>query len=276
MIVGALGLFIFVTGHWLLTIFDLFQAFVGFKDGTQPVEYYNDPSAASRVTRVVFLSFTILIADSLMVYRLWIIWAFNVPVVIFPCLTIMGYLVAAIGGIVVPLKDRLSAGDILVKGGRPWVVAEVIFVALTNVYSTALIGSRISSMNEVHTSLNLHAPGSSRLTHVLAIFIESAFIYSAWGLVFIATFAFSSAIGPVFANTYPSVAGIAFALISARVEAASMSSNDAQSFTNPMSRVQFETFPSMRDHESGSGPVNPMQNHENEERIQMDSGNRLQ
>uniref|UniRef100_A0A0W0G7C7 Uncharacterized protein n=1 Tax=Moniliophthora roreri TaxID=221103 RepID=A0A0W0G7C7_MONRR len=92
MIVGALGLFIFVTGHWLLTIFDLFQAFVGFKDGTQPVEYYNDPSAASRVTRVVFLSFTILIADSLMVYRLWIIWAFNVPVVIFPCLTIMGYL----------------------------------------------------------------------------------------------------------------------------------------------------------------------------------------
>ncbi|ESK85681.1 hypothetical protein Moror_9925, partial [Moniliophthora roreri MCA 2997] len=92
MIVGALGLFIFVTGHWLLTIFDLFQAFVGFKDGTQPVEYYNDPSTASRVTRVVFLSFTILIADSLMVYRLWIIWAFNIPVVIFPCLTIMGYL----------------------------------------------------------------------------------------------------------------------------------------------------------------------------------------
>ncbi|ESK86496.1 hypothetical protein Moror_9847 [Moniliophthora roreri MCA 2997] len=146
----------------------------------------------------------------------------------------------------------------------------------TNVYSTALIASRISSMNEVHTSLNLHAPGSSRLTHVLAIFIESAFIYSAWGLVFIATFAFDSAIGPVFANTYPSVAGIAFALISARVEAASMSSNHAQSFTNPMSRVQFETFPSMRDHESGSGPVNPMQNHENEERSQMDSGNRLQ
>ncbi|EEB92540.1 hypothetical protein MPER_08935 [Moniliophthora perniciosa FA553] len=184
----------------------------------------------------------------------------------------MGYLVAAIGGIVVPLKDRLSAGDILVKAGRPWVVAEVIFIALTNVYSTALIASRISSMNKVHTSLNLHAPGgSNKLMHVLAIFIESAFIYSAWGLIFIATFAFKSTAGPIFANTYPTIAGIAFALISARVEAA-RPSNHVQSFTNPMSRIRFET---VLDRESGLGVVDPMQNqnHENEaqERGQMDS-----
>uniref|UniRef100_A0A0W0F8J4 Uncharacterized protein n=1 Tax=Moniliophthora roreri TaxID=221103 RepID=A0A0W0F8J4_MONRR len=173
MIVGALSLFICVTGHWTCTIFDFFQGFVAFKGGTQPVEYYDDPSRPSRIARVAFLSLSVLIADGMM----------------------------------------------------------CIFV----------------------------------------IFIESAFIYCAWGFIFIVALACGKQAGSVFSDTYPTIAGIAFALISARVGAESARrSNRIQSFTNPISRVHFETFQSTRDHESGLGPAYSMQVHESQGNSQMD------
>jgi len=68
-----------------------------------------------------------------------------------------------------------------------------------------------------HDRRNYNQGLSSNILKVLAIFVESAIIYTAWTIFFFITYQFQSNIQFFAIDVYPSMAGISFMLINVRV-----------------------------------------------------------
>ncbi|EED85569.1 predicted protein [Postia placenta Mad-698-R] len=64
-ILGSLCVILTVTGHWILTVTRLFDAFVNFLDGQEPLLYYSDLSLTTEVVKTAFLIATLIISDIL-------------------------------------------------------------------------------------------------------------------------------------------------------------------------------------------------------------------
>ncbi|KAJ6514602.1 hypothetical protein DFH09DRAFT_998839, partial [Mycena vulgaris] len=87
---GVTSLFRVITAHWIVVIYQAFFAFIHLASATAEDAFYADLSQQSEIIKVILFSSSILIGDSLIIYRLWIIWGLNRYVVIFPTFTLIG------------------------------------------------------------------------------------------------------------------------------------------------------------------------------------------
>ncbi|KAK7041503.1 hypothetical protein VNI00_009371 [Paramarasmius palmivorus] len=281
MILGSFGLFCSITTHWILVIYEEFRGFVFFKGGTQVAEYFVEAApGAARVSGLVLAYLTIFIADAVLVYRLWVIWSFNIFIIIFPCLSILALAVGVIGGLAVTVQNWYYSKDtsIIPSLGKPWTIGHIIWTTFgvfrTNIYCTGshiierdyarnallnvlsgLIGFRIWSVHRQNKAMDIQTPGSIGLNHVLEIFLQSAFLYSTWGMVFVISFALDVRVVAIFASTLPVVTGIAVTLMSFRVGLGAV--QPPSTSTGPRSSVRFTTVHSTRDIERDLDPMPP-------------------
>ncbi|KAJ6540046.1 hypothetical protein DFH09DRAFT_1283093 [Mycena vulgaris] len=93
---GVASLFIVVTAHWIVVIYQAFFAFIHLATATAEDAFYADLSQRSNIIKIILFFSSILIGDSLIIYRLWIIWGLNRYVVIFPIFTLIGTFVTSI------------------------------------------------------------------------------------------------------------------------------------------------------------------------------------
>uniref|UniRef100_A0A0W0F339 Uncharacterized protein n=1 Tax=Moniliophthora roreri TaxID=221103 RepID=A0A0W0F339_MONRR len=154
MFLGAIALFVSITGHWICTVLRLFGAVVFSEKG--PSAYYEDLSENLYAIKTGFIEASLIIGDSL-------------------------------------------------------------FTLLTNVYSSTLIGYRIWWTERQSRYSGATRVGRSNLSSVLAIFIESALLYTSWTVAFIATYAAESRVESVIADCWAAMAGISFGLINVRI-----------------------------------------------------------
>ncbi|KAK0461851.1 uncharacterized protein EV420DRAFT_1628289 [Desarmillaria tabescens] len=225
MFIGAVGLFITITAHWICTVIRLFDAFVTFEDGKQPLEFYANLSHITEVVKTGFLMASLVIGDSMIIYRLWVVWGFNYYVIIFPLLTLAG-----LTGICckIPLRDNdfiqmIVCGigityqftqyfpglDVFASEAGRWITCDCIFTLLTNIYSSTMIAWYIWNTHRKSAT----AVGGTSLMSVLAMFIESATIYTSWTIFFTASYQSKSNLQFTAVDNWPEVAGIAFSLI---------------------------------------------------------------
>jgi len=80
----AILLFILITAHWVLVVYGSFMAFIYYESGTSPSDFYANLSTPSQIGRTTIFAITLLIADAVFLYRLWVIWERNKYVMIFP------------------------------------------------------------------------------------------------------------------------------------------------------------------------------------------------
>lgn len=217
MFLGAIVLFIGITGHWICTVMRLFAAQSTYKGGKAPLEYYSDISQGVYAIKTGFLEASLIVGDAMLVYRLWKVWNMNYWVIIIPSSTLLGLIVCGVG-LVNDFVHYPAGRSVFSSGTRAWVLGTGLFTLVTNLYSSVLIAWPIwfTSRRTKSTGIT-RVVESGNLTSILSIFIESALLYTSWTVVFIATYAAKSHIEAIIADCWAVMAGISFGLLNVRI-----------------------------------------------------------
>ncbi|ESK88801.1 hypothetical protein Moror_17135 [Moniliophthora roreri MCA 2997] len=121
MFLGAIVLFIGITGHWICTVMRLFAAQSTYKGGKAPLEYYSDISQGVYAIKTGFLEASLIVGDAMLVYRLWKVWNMNYWVIIIPSSTLLGLIVCGVG-LVNDFVHYPAGRSVFSSGTRAWVL----------------------------------------------------------------------------------------------------------------------------------------------------------
>ncbi|TFY55054.1 hypothetical protein EVJ58_g8491 [Rhodofomes roseus] len=211
MFLGAIALSVTITAHWILTCIRMFQAFVYFEGGTNPIAFYGNLKQLTEVVKTGFLMASMVIGDAMVIYRLWVIWNRRTVIVIFPLCTLAGLTACGVG-ITYQFTQYWPGENVFVSQAGRWITSDCVFTLCTNVYSTALIGYRVWTS---YRHVKIH--NCSNLITVLTTFIESAALYTAWTAFFFVSYQTNSNLQFTAVDTWPELSGISCMLINVRV-----------------------------------------------------------
>ncbi|KAF7360962.1 hypothetical protein MSAN_01126300 [Mycena sanguinolenta] len=222
--VGLATLFLTVTAHWSIVVYQAFFAFSHL--GKAAITFYRDVAQPSQVAKVFVFFVAVTLGDALVdikTYRLWIIWQRKKKVVIFPIVTLILFAASFVGLIkLVTDNSSLSESDSRKKESEnkfenqigfadltlPWEAAGSMLSLLANLYSTGLIGFRF---------WKVASPSKSSLKWFLSILIESAALQTIWSLICIVTALLQSPAVSIAVDNFPAIIAISNTLIHARV-----------------------------------------------------------
>ncbi|KAJ7166935.1 hypothetical protein C8R46DRAFT_267886 [Mycena filopes] len=209
--IGLATLFLVVTVHWSLIVYQAFYAFIHLATITAEDAFYTDLRQKSEVAKGIFYALAVLLGEGLVTYRLWIIWGRNRLVVVFPVLALVG---VAISSIVIAYQlsqwePTLRATLLLIKESAPWSTTGFTLSLVANIYSTGLIIYRILRQER--------AESDSRLLSFLSILAESATLQMVWVIVGVVGQLVHSDTVFIAIDTFPAIIGISNTLIHARV-----------------------------------------------------------
>ncbi|KAJ8072546.1 hypothetical protein PM082_016105 [Marasmius tenuissimus] len=259
MFIGSAPLFITVTAHWICTVLRSFEAFVSFKNGTEPTNYYLDVSQPTYIAKSGLMFASVIISDSMMVYRLWVVWNYNYRIAVLPFLNILAFVACGIG--TTRLYAVAPSGMALIHypEATSWVIADVVLSMFTNTYSTTLIAYRIWVTHRTsHAHGRVSMTGSTNIMAALAMFVESAVLFSAWVLFFTSLYLAKSSLESLAEDNIAVMAGIAFSLINVRIGLRRSKNMSAHS-TNVT--TQHSNRPGPGDVEDLAYPMRPMSVH---------------
>ncbi|KAJ7494912.1 hypothetical protein FB451DRAFT_1163648 [Mycena latifolia] len=192
---GVTALFLLVTVHWSIAIYQAFFAFIHLGSVAAEDAFYADLAQKAEVAKAVLLSFAILLGDVLVTYRLWVIWGGNRKIVIFPIFALIGVAVAETGLVIDLAKwePRLHGASCDAES-RPWEATGFVL------------------------SLVVGFPASSTVNKwFLSILVESAALQTFWLIFGGITILFGSVAASIAMYTFPAILGISNTLIHARV-----------------------------------------------------------
>lgn len=212
--VSSICMLVSNTVHWLAAVVRLFDAFVYFADGTQPLLYYADPSQPTEVVQSGALFFTGIVGDGMLIYRLWMIWGRSKSMIIFPMCTYIGLIVS--GMLATYELTQLHIGDdVFVSAENCWLTSASVFTLCSKLYCTGLIAWRIWTMGG--DTEKMHVRGTRNLVRTVAIIVESGSLYTMWTILFIVTYQAHLNVQFTVIETWPFAAGIASMLINIRI-----------------------------------------------------------
>ncbi|CCM02394.1 uncharacterized protein FIBRA_04492 [Fibroporia radiculosa] len=213
MFVVAHIIFCTVTGHWILTVYRLFYAFVNYEGGTQATWVYANLALDSEIVKSGLLMATLAASDAMIVSQVPIFpqGAANKWVAIPPLITWLGLIANGIG-VCLQFAEFTMGEYVYADYAGRWVTADCIFTFLTNVYCSLLISWRVwRSRSRAKPLRNNSALGA------LAIIVESAAIQTVWNLIFFVLFQVRSNAQFIAIDLWSPMSGIAFMLINLRV-----------------------------------------------------------
>jgi len=158
----------------------------------------------------------ILLADALVVYRTFVLWNHNIPVVVIPCLTFVATLTSGISFVKLQHHTDVET-SVFAKSVTEWTVAFLLSSFVTTVYSTGLITYKLMS-----TQYKLRKHGistSGDLTHrIMRIIVESAALYSLNHLLYVVLYEVKNQVESTPSFLEASLASITCSLIIVRSE----------------------------------------------------------
>ncbi|EJD43614.1 hypothetical protein AURDEDRAFT_152478 [Auricularia subglabra TFB-10046 SS5] len=141
-------------------------------------------SSVLSVTKNTATVVNIFLADSLILYRTWIIWNRNHLCMLVPCIVYLGSIASGIGLSVAAARPAATFGQhaVVAFGTSFWSIS--VFL---NVLTTAMIAGRLLYHRRQMEMLG--RARHSQYISVIAVLVESAALYSLSGLVYIPLFA---------------------------------------------------------------------------------------
>ncbi|KAF7326465.1 hypothetical protein MSAN_02510800 [Mycena sanguinolenta] len=209
---GLAALFLVVTVHWSLVIYQAFFAWIHLGNTTNEDAFYADLANPVEVTKVFFFGLAIILGDALVTYRLWIVWDRKITAVIFPIVALIVLAVSSVGVVIeaATWESRLRGAG-FDNESRPWEALGSLFSLLANLYSTGLIAFRIWRVTK------MGYPSQSTLKWFLSILIESAALQTLWLLFSLMTTLLRSDALFIADDNFPAIIAISNTLIHARV-----------------------------------------------------------
>ncbi|KAJ7095069.1 hypothetical protein C8R44DRAFT_860350 [Mycena epipterygia] len=202
---SAILIFVVVTTHWLIIVYRGFLAFGSLERlalGNRPL---NEHTLALETAQDSVLSVAILLGDSLITHRLWVVWAPNKLVLVVPMLSILALSFSSS----LSTYTTVHNPDVF---SNPWLRVNVSLTLITTVYCTVFISWRIWTV----TRISIVSEGSN-LRRFLVIVVESAAFYAIWTLFFAIAYATKFSLQVFVITTGPAVVGMVNALIHTRV-----------------------------------------------------------
>ncbi|EED80156.1 predicted protein [Postia placenta Mad-698-R] len=181
MFIAAHVIFCTVTGHWICTVLRLFDAFVNYQGGSNPLYIYANLALPSEVVKSALLVGTLATSDAM---------------------------------IVLNAKHRFT---VFTGAGVAWqfslyTFSEDVWTSLAGRWITIFISWKVW-----RTTVRTKSYGGGNILGALAIIVESAFISTAWNLVFLITYQTHNNVQFTAIDLWSSISGIAFMLINLRV-----------------------------------------------------------
>ncbi|KAF7353309.1 hypothetical protein MSAN_01518900 [Mycena sanguinolenta] len=171
--VGATVLLLAATAHWIVEIYTVFYFLSHFKGAVPEQAFYASPTYGVDIVEATLIFIAILVGDSLMIYRLWIVWARNLRVLIFPIFSLSGLIVMVVGLVCVLSRSTPNSPFLSSAESKPWVATGFLLSLFTSVYCTGFIAFRI-------LKFNVRPTANSGLMFFLAILVESAALQTFW------------------------------------------------------------------------------------------------
>ncbi|KAF8142303.1 hypothetical protein K438DRAFT_1486669, partial [Mycena galopus ATCC 62051] len=198
MIMAGFTMFLVVTARWVL---DVVNTAYGLLESNDPEVYFQAPFSTPAVIGVGFLVASLLVCDTILVYRLWIVWNKSTAVVIFPCLSLLGMLASGIGvthqmAVITPGESPFS------EQPSRWIVSDMV--------------SNLLFVNFLSISIQFCSFEARRYLSAsnLVMTFSSG---SAWIVFGMVTYATKSPLDRFVRATLGTVSGISFMLINVRV-----------------------------------------------------------
>ncbi|KAI0720817.1 hypothetical protein C8T65DRAFT_632908 [Cerioporus squamosus] len=237
--VACYFIFLSAIADQVLALIRTYQAFaVHGGQRPDPTAYYADPANPLAAAKNSFNIVLTLISDVIIVYRTFVLWSYNVYVIILPVAAILANV--ALGVLVIVALLQVESGDNLIRSDIS-VRIRYYFVLtfIVNVYCAGFICWKIWRVKS-RVSRNISArdgsSGGSYSNHVLEVIIQSAGFYCAHLLVLIITDAVGTNAFFIFLDPVPPVAAIIFSMLIVRARRHnSTSSNTIGSMSSPTS-----------------------------------------
>ncbi|KAI0715807.1 hypothetical protein C8T65DRAFT_770703 [Cerioporus squamosus] len=205
-----------ITAHCATTAQRLILAFVYHDGQEQETDFLNLLHERTQVIRLVLLFLDMFIGDLVITYRVWLVWERRVGIIALPTVTTVALIATGIGMIYQFLASTPTGSAIYAPALSRWITAYCVMTFLTNIYGTVVIAYRIWATNRSLKSAGLY-DGSRSLLETMAIFVESAALYTAWGIFFVVTYGMKSYLNIIGTGCGPTVLGVTFTLITVRV-----------------------------------------------------------
>ncbi|KAL4267664.1 hypothetical protein AB1N83_000951 [Pleurotus pulmonarius] len=167
------AMFLSIIAHWALGIARLFEG-LGH-DHTAALEYFHLISEGKLVAKVALYVFQCLLADIIMVLRLYYVSMKSLGICALPILTTSGLAVAG-SGLVWQLTTAQPYRDPFISG--QWVWSCFTLTLATTMYSTSVIAYKLWSSYKSVQNMNVNPFVDSRVPRAIQVIVESAAIYS--------------------------------------------------------------------------------------------------
>ncbi|KAH9909431.1 uncharacterized protein BXZ73DRAFT_84126 [Epithele typhae] len=215
LIVATGLLFATITAHCIVTARRLILAIAYHETRSEAEAFISDLGEITQVIRLVFLFIDMFIGDLVIAYRVWHVWGRQRGIIALPLLTTVALVATGIGLIHQFLLSE-PGGTVFDPKINRWITAYTTMTFGTNIYGTVVIAYRIWSTNRMIVGSGLQQAGDN-VQGALAIFVESAALYTAWGIFFVVVYSVKSNLQIIGTSCAPSVLGVTFMLITVRV-----------------------------------------------------------
>ncbi|KAI0763273.1 hypothetical protein BD413DRAFT_210180 [Trametes elegans] len=205
-----------ISAHWVVGMHRLFVTIVVSEDARQATEDFMNLRQGMEVARTALLFIDMLLGDAVMAFRTWIVWGKDYRAIIVPSITIAGLIASGIG-LLYEFTAPAANGGIFAETVFRWIIGYCVATLATNLYGTVMIAHKIWSMNRRRKQNGLMRANGSNNMEAMAIFVESAALYSAWATLFVVMYVTRSPLQSVGSGCGPAMIGIAFMLITVRV-----------------------------------------------------------
>ncbi|KAJ7742740.1 hypothetical protein DFH07DRAFT_39849 [Mycena maculata] len=215
-LLGLIVQFITITVHWINGIYEVYFSFVHLGGGETIVAFYSDLSAPHAVLQITLFVICSLVADMLVIYRLYVIFSHRRNPVIFPLLLLVGQAIS--GGGVISVFATSNHANAFYSLANGWVTTSLVSSIVISVYSSAMISWKIWWARRALGGLSVHFIGGIRPMFFLAVLVESAALQTAASIALLAGFQIGFiAQQLVVQHLAPAIFGISTVLIHARI-----------------------------------------------------------
>ncbi|KAJ7060370.1 hypothetical protein C8F01DRAFT_1292733 [Mycena amicta] len=206
-VIASCALFMSATATFILTVYRNFQGWILIEGGANHEVFFTASSFTSETVQNGCIAISFVVGDAMLIYRLWVVWR-NRWVLVPVLLTFVGLIISLI--ITIVQTTHITGTSIAQDIGLTPIT---VFALSTTFYCTALISYKIYKVGSAVSGL----VGEKSLTHIAAIFAESAAAYTSWAILYATLHWVNLNLQFSIFCTLPSMLGAANALINARV-----------------------------------------------------------
>ncbi|KAJ7346147.1 hypothetical protein DFH08DRAFT_961607 [Mycena albidolilacea] len=229
---ALVAMFLTVTAHWINSIYVLYHAFIQLGGGFEAEVFYGSISVPPELASQGLAEIALIIADCLMIHRLYVVYSHDRRVIIFPICVEIIQIVSGIRAIVnlarEPVSNFYDSSNVWVTTSLVTSVAQVpspIFLAAPQLtchfrisaYCTGMIIFKITRMSRSLRSITGSARAGKPLRRVVAIIVESAVLQTALTVGALVLFQVGLVQQAILEALSPVVYGISVFLIHLRV-----------------------------------------------------------